>query len=180
MVQDLYKEKLLDYKLNYVSGNPANKAFNLDYKLLLADSSFKSLNITTAYIDPPYTNAHYSRFYHIPETLVRYDYPEIEFFGRYRTDRYQSGFCIKSQALKEFKTLLKLCRENSLNAVISYSNTAQCILTIDDITSVCQEYYPQNVTINNVAHMYRNFGQKPNRVLAKEYIITCKTKERLP
>lgn len=180
LVQDLYKEKLLDYKLNYVSGNPANKAFNLDYKLLLADSSFKSLNITTAYIDPPYTNAHYSRFYHIPETLVRYDYPEIEFFGRYRTDRYQSGFCIKSQALKEFKTLLKLCRENSLNAVISYSNTAQCILTIDDITSVCQEYYPQNVTINNVAHMYRNFGQKPNRVLAKEYIITCKTKERLP
>lgn len=174
LVQDLYKEKLEEYKQNYISGNPANKAFNFDYKLLLANPEFKALNISTAYIDPPYTNAHYSRFYHIPETLVRYDYPEIEFFGRYRTDRYQSGFCIKSQALEEFRTLLRLCRENSLNAVISYSDTAQCILSIDDITSVCREYYPHNVIVNNIAHMYRNFGQKPNKVLAKEYIITCK------
>ena len=177
LVQDLYKEKFEDYKQNYVSGSKANKAFNSDYKLLLADPSFKALNISTAYIDPPYTNAHYSRFYHIPETLVRYDYPEINFFGRYRTDRYQSGFCIKSQALEEFRTLLRLCKENSFNAVISYSDTAQCILTIDDITAVCKEYYQQNVIIDNIAHMYRNFGQKPNRVLAKEYIITCKIKE---
>lgn len=177
LVQDLYKEKLEDYKQNYVPGNQANKAFHSDYKLLLADPDFKALNISTAYIDPPYTNAHYSRFYHIPETLVRYDYPEIEFFGRYRVDRYQSGFCIKSQALEEFRTLLRLCKENSFNAVISYSDTAQCILTIDNITSVCQEYYQQNVVIDNIAHMYRNFGQKPNRVLAKEYIITCKIKE---
>ena len=177
LVQDIYKEKLEDYKLNYISGSQANKAFHSDYKLLLTESDFKSLNISTAYIDPPYTNAHYSRFYHIPETLVRYDYPEIEFFGRYRTDRYQSGFCIKTQALDEFKTLLRLCKENSFNIVISYSDTAQCILSIDDITSVCKEYYGQNILIDNIAHMYRNFGQKPNRVLAKEYIITCKNKE---
>lgn len=177
LVQDLYKEKLEEFKKDYAPGSKSNKAFNSDYKILLADPAFRELNITTAYIDPPYTNAHYSRFYHIPETLVKYDYPEIEFFGRYRTDRYQSGFCIKSQALEEFRTLLRLCKENSLNAVISYSDTAQCILTIDDITSVCQEYYKQEVIIDNIAHMYRNFGQKPNRVLAKEYIITCKNKE---
>ena len=177
LVQELYKEKFEEYKANYIAGNIANRAFNLDYKILLSDLTFKALNINTAYIDPPYTNAHYSRFYHIPETLVKYDYPEIEYFGRYRTDRYQSGFCIKSQALEEFRTLLRLCKENSLHAVISYSDTAQCILTIEDITSVCQEYYYNNVVIENVAHMYRNFGQKPNRVLAKEYIITCKYKE---
>lgn len=177
LVQQLYQEKFKEYKANYIAGNIANRAFNLDYKILLSDPTFKTLNINTAYIDPPYTNAHYSRFYHIPETLVKYDYPEIEYFGRYRTDRYQSGFCIKSQALEEFRTLLRLCKENFLHAVISYSDTAQCILTIEDITSVCQEYYYNNVVIENVAHMYRNFGQKPNRVLAKEYIITCKYKE---
>ena len=176
-VQDLFIEKFEDYVENYHPGNVANKAFNLDFKQLLNDPQFKTLNISTAYIDPPYTNAHYSRFYHIPETLVKYDYPEIEFFGRYRTDRYQSGFCIKSQALEEFRTLLRLCKENSLNAVISYSDTAQCILTINDIESVCHEYYDKEVVIDNIAHMYRNFGQKPNRVLAKEYIITCKFKE---
>lgn len=177
LVQELFKEKLEEYKQNYVPGTKENRAFNMDYKILLTDPEFKALKISTAYIDPPYTNAHYSRFYHIPETLVKYDYPEIEFFGRYRTDRYQSGFCIKSQALEEFRTLLRLCKENSLNAIISYSNTAQCILTIDDIKTVCKEYYQENVIVDNIAHMYRNFGQKPNRVLAKEYIITCKLYE---
>lgn len=177
LVQELYRDKLEEFKNNYVPGSISNKAFNSDYKTLLADPIFKELNIATAYIDPPYTNAHYSRFYHIPETLVKYDYPEIEFFGRYRTDRYQSGFCIKSQALEEFRSLLRLCKENSLNAIISYSDTAQCILTIDDIISVCKEFYKKEVIVDNIAHMYRNFGQKPNRVLAKEYIITCKNKE---
>lgn len=177
LVTDLFIEKLDDYKANYIAGRKANKAFNCDYKILLDDQDFKALGVSTAYIDPPYTNAHYSRFYHIPETLVKYDYPEIEFFGRYRTDRYQSGFCIKSQALEEFRTLMKKCKENSLNTVISYSDTAQCILAIDDVAEVCREFYKKNVMIENVAHMYRNFGQRPNRVLAKEYIITCKAKE---
>ena len=177
LVQDLFREKLDEYKSNYCPGSKENKAFNMDYKVLLKDPSLMKLKLSTAYIDPPYTNAHYSRFYHIPETLVKYDYPEIEYFGRYRTDRYQSGFCIKSQALDEFNTLLKLCKQNCLNAVISYSDTAQCILTIEDIKNICTKYYSNDVIIDNVAHMYRNFGQKPNRVLAKEYIITCKYKE---
>lgn len=177
LVTELYLEKLHDYKKNYKSGSKKNKAFNEDYKVLLSSSQLKDSNIKTVYIDPPYTNAHYSRFYHIPETLVKYDYPEIEFMGRYRTDRYQSGFCIKSQAEEEFSTMLNLCKKNNFNAIISYSDTAQCILTIDDITSLCHKYYGQSVKIENIAHMYRNFGQKPNRVLAKEYIITCYIKE---
>ena len=177
LVTDLYLEKLHDYKKNYKSGFKKNKAFNEDYKVLLSSDALKKCNIKTVYIDPPYTNAHYSRFYHIPETLVKYDYPEIEFMGRYRTDRYQSGFCIKSQAEEEFSTMLNLCKKNNFNAIISYSDTAQCILTIDDITSLCHKYYGQSVKIENIAHMYRNFGQKPNRVLAKEYIITCYIKE---
>ena len=120
-----------------------------------------------------YTNAHYSRFYHIPETLVLYDYPEIDYFGRYRTDRYQSGFCIKTEAALEFEDMISLCKKKNLKIVISYSDTSQCILKIDAITKICKKYYGDNVNIQNIAYMYRNFGQKPNRVLAKEYLITC-------
>lgn len=177
LVTEIYLEKLHDYKKNYKSGDKKNKAFNEDYKVLLSSAELKKCNIKTVYIDPPYTNAHYSRFYHIPETLVKYDYPEIEFLGRYRTDRYQSGFCMKSQAEEEFSTMLELCKKNNFNAIISYSDTAQCILTIAEVTFLCHKYYGQAVKIENIAHMYRNFGQKPNRVLAKEYIITCYIKE---
>ena len=176
-VKDLYCEKLNDYKANYVCGNVENKAFNMDYKELLQSEILANSDINTVYIDPPYTNAHYSRFYHIPETLVLYDYPEIEYSGRYRSDRYQSSFCIKSKAKEEFSCMLKLCKKNNYNAIISYSDTEQCILKIEDIKEICKEHYNTNIRFDNIAHMYRNFGQKPNKVLAKEYIITCYIEE---
>ena len=44
------------------------------------------------YADPPYSAVHYSRFYHVIETLVRYDHPHLEYKGRYRDDRHQSSF----------------------------------------------------------------------------------------
>lgn len=176
-VLELFTEKLVDFKQHYVYGDIHNKAFNKDYKDLLASDMLNGLEIKTVYIDPPYTNAHYSRFYHIPETLVKYDYPEIKFAGRYRTDRFQSGFCIKSQAYDEFSEMLRLCKQKNYNAVISYSDTKQCILSIDEITSLCNKFYGRSIKIDNIDHMYRNFGQKPNRVLAKEYLITCKAEE---
>lgn len=177
IIESLIDDKITDYKSSYIPGNVHNRAFCMDFKELLKSGQLAQLNLTTVYVDPPYTNAHYSRFYHIPETLVAYDYPDIEYSGRYRTDRYQSGFCIRSEAMHEFKTMIELCEKSNLNIVISYSDTAQCILAIDEIECVCKEFYKENVVIENVAHMYRNFGQKPNRVLAKEYIITCCARE---
>lgn len=47
---------------------------------------------STIYADPPYCFVHYSRFYHAIETLIKYDYPDVKFKGRYRTDRHQSPF----------------------------------------------------------------------------------------
>jgi len=175
VVQSIFTQKLMEFKEEYVPGNTDNKAFNRHYRDLLSSDDLDTCNIKTVYIDPPYTNAHYSRFYHIPETLVLYDYPDIAFQGRYRTDRYQSEFGIKRQAMVEFDRMLKLVKGRKYNAVISYSDTSQCILTIDDIKDMCIEVYGNkpNVIVDTADHMYRNFGQKPNKVLAKEYIISC-------
>ncbi len=64
--------------------------------------------VSVVYADPPYTRDHYSRYYHVLETLclrdcptlskVRIDGEERISRGIYRTDRYQSPFCIKSKA----------------------------------------------------------------------------------
>ena len=93
-------------------------------------------NVDLIYIDPPYTNAHYSRFYHILETLVVYDYPELEYFGRYRNDRFQSPFCIKSEALREFDRMIGACARINKTAVISYSDTKQCIITKEQLLAM--------------------------------------------
>jgi adenine-specific DNA methylase len=175
-IRSLLNNIMSEYIEKYVSGNARNKAFCMDYSDILKSNIIQKYNVSTVYIDPPYTNAHYSRFYHIPETLVLYDYPDIQYFGRYRTDRYQSDFCIRTEALQAFDNMLRLCKSSNLNAVISYSNTSQCILHISEIENVCKKYYGMNVRTKNIDHMYRNFGQKPNRVLAKEFIITCEAR----
>ena len=72
------KDSFIDIfdKISVISERKNNRVFCQDaYELLL---SGKLKDVDTFYLDPPYTIDHYSRFYHIPETLVLYDYPELE------------------------------------------------------------------------------------------------------
>ena len=59
-----------------------NKTYNLDYKKLLKLKELK--DVETFYLDSPYSGEQYSRFYHILETLVKYDNPEVLFKAKYR------------------------------------------------------------------------------------------------
>ena len=149
-----------------------NRAFSDNYRAILEDASVMN-NVDLIYIDPPYTNAHYSRFYHILETLVNYDYPELQFFGRYRNDRFQSSFCIKSEALEEFDFMVRKCSQLQKKILISYSDTKQCIVTKEQLLGICNKHYA-NVFVEELDYLYRNFGQKPNKVKGNELLIVCR------
>lgn len=170
-IMDEMQEQLRMLKPTKYSNS--NKVFCCDYRELFDDQAKALKCIETIYIDPPYTNAHYSRFYHILETLVLYDYPGIEFFGRYRSDRYQSPFCIRSEALDEFSKMINLCADNKKKLVISYSDTSQCILKKEEIITIVNNYYG-NVQVKEIDYLYRNFGQRPNKVKGNELLIICK------
>lgn len=148
-----------------------NKAFCMDCIELLNNNRIMN-DVDVIYIDPPYTNAHYSRFYHILETLVKYNYPTIEFNGRYSKDRYQSPFCQKKNAYKAFEKMIKICADNKKKLVISYSDTEQCLISYEDISAICNKYY-RSVIINKIDYLYRNLGQKPNKVKGNELLIVC-------
>ena len=171
LILDEMNEQLKSIKATKYSR--LNKVFCDDYSTLFENNAEALKGITTIYIDPPYTNAHYSRFYHILETLVLYDYPNIEYFGRYRSDRYQSPFCIRSEALKEFDRMISLCHGSSKKLVISYSDTSQCILKRNEIEEIVKRHYDV-VEIKEIDYLYRNFGQKPNKVKGNELLIICK------
>lgn len=167
------REKCLEFKkLNADNTCGNNIAFCDDYKSILEKEEVIN-NVDLIYIDPPYTNAHYSRFYHILETLVDYDYPELEYFGRYRNDRFQSSFCIKSKAIEEFEYMIEKCAALNKIIVISYSDTKQCIVSKQQLLTVCNRYY-SHVTVKEEDYLYRNFGQKPNKVKGNELLIVCR------
>jgi adenine-specific DNA-methyltransferase len=116
----------------------------------------------TVYADPPYTRSHYSRYYHVLETMALRDRPKISLSniqsrfslskGIYRDDRFSSSFGVRSKAEHEFEELFALCRANKMNLVLSYSPFSELkavtprILTINKLKEFACRHY-QNVDI---------------------------------
>ena len=72
------------------------------------------------YADPPYTSDHYSRYYHLYETLLLYDYPSSEATGRYRPDRFFSRYSIKTEVEAAMDRLIADCAKIGSRLVLSY------------------------------------------------------------
>lgn len=75
------------------------------------------------YADPPYSKDHYSRYYHVLETLTRYDYPEAEGAGRYRPDRFRSTFAVKSEVIGSVRTVASEVAARDGVLLLSYPST---------------------------------------------------------
>jgi adenine-specific DNA-methyltransferase len=82
-----------------------NQVLQSDALTIGAELDELGLKGGVVYADPPYSKDHYSRYYHVLETLVRYDHPTAEGKGRYRPDRFATPFSLKTQvedAMHEF------------------------------------------------------------------------------
>jgi adenine-specific DNA methylase len=124
-------------------------------------------DIAVFYADPPYTRDHYSRFYHVLETMCLRDEPELSLTlihagatpkisrGYYRANRHQSPFCIKSKAPGAFSRLFSGVRRFGVPLVLSYSpfdasNGARPrLMSIDDLVALAQEHF-RNVEVQSV------------------------------
>lgn len=108
-----------------------HSAIREDFEAFLAKSSAQI--IAVFYADPPYTRDHYSRFYHVLETMSLRDEPNFSHSmirtggkprvsrGFYRADRHQSPFCIKSLVPAAFASLLDGVRRLNVPLLLSYS-----------------------------------------------------------
>lgn len=111
------------------------------------------------YADPPYTRDHYSRFYHVLETLCLRDEPAISSVtkggrkqasrGFYREDRHQSPFCIRSASPAAFDQLFGAARRHDLPLVLSYSphadgdGTHPRVMSLSKIVELARSHYPR-------------------------------------
>ena len=125
------------------------------------------------YADPPYSNVHYSRFYHVIETLVRYDSPNVEHNGRYRDDRHQSPFDQKRNVRSAFASLFKGVKDADSHIVLSYSNngmlTPEEIMEIGD--SIFGSDYESSMYEKEYSHM--KMGRSDEyKMDVKELLIT--------
>lgn len=155
--------EILTFAENTSNPHKPHKITALDYKEALA--TFEG---GTIYADPPYCFVHYSRFYHALETLVQYDYPDIQerngthVKGRYRVNRHQSPFCIKTQVVSAFKDLFKGVASTESNLVLSYSNTG--MISIEEIEMLLLELLPNKKhELLTIDHQHMTLGRANDR-----------------
>lgn len=159
------------------------KNFNHFKSDFLSYDFTKALNLFeggTVYADPPYCFVHYSRFYHILETLVLYDYPDIQkknniiVKGRYREDRHQSPFCIKTQVEKAFLDMFKGVKHTDSQLALSYSNTGMISLeTMLEIASTI--WKSSKIDILTTDHQHMTLGRQGTRYRdVKECLLLVK------
>lgn len=128
-------------------------------------------SFSVVYADPPYTRDHYSRFYHVLETLSLRDNPAVSRVvkngkqewsrGYYREERHQSPFCIRSTAPAAFDSLFRAARESDVALVLSYSpheagdGTHPRVVSTSQITELANSYY-RNVVVSRVDGVIHN------------------------
>src|SRR6266542_2197687 len=97
-----------------------NRVFQNDAVSLLEALWVANLHPAAIYAAPPYTADQYSRYYHIYETLLKYDYPESSSNGRYRGGRFVSDFSCSSRVGQALDHLASGCSRLGSSLVLSY------------------------------------------------------------
>lgn len=150
-IPDLFKKKLVELLTCIPPCKHEHRTSTLDYIDCIETLPEGCL----VYADPPYSAVHYSRFYHVLETLVKYDNPKVEYKGRYRDDRYQSPFDQNSNVRSAFLRLFKAIDERKCHLLLSYSDNA--MLTQDEVLSLAElslnDRYSIEVYSRDYTHM---------------------------
>jgi adenine-specific DNA-methyltransferase len=74
------------------------------------------------FIDPPYSGVHYSRFYHVLETISWGGCGPVSGVGRYPnvSERPRSRYSVKSESVDALKKLLKAISSKKASAIVTF------------------------------------------------------------
>lgn len=167
-----------------------HKVLRCDYEDALANLPS---SVRVIYADPPYTRDHYSRFYHVLETLCLRDCPPVSTVkvggneqlsrGIYRLERYQSPFCIKTKAPAAFSALFSKAHGLNVPLVVSYSHYEKetgarpRLMTIKQITQLAREYFThvEILPAGRIAHSKLNRSDRNKAISYEaETFLICK------
>lgn len=192
-VQETFKKWHKEFMKNNILDTKNHEFFHIDYRDFL--SSYKG-NIDCFYADPPYTIDHYSRFYHVLETMSLYDFPKVDsrtrngeeeyLRGMYRDDRHQSPFSISSKVRDGFRELFEGINNFSAPLILSYSpsnldkNGRPRLLELSEIKTLAKEYFSHVYFIELKEHSHRklNSSHRNTEIFNNaEIFIVCTYRE---
>ena len=137
----------------------------------------KQIQTDIVYIDPPYNSRQYSRFYHVLETLTKWDKPKLHGVALKPEPENMSDYC-RVSAKDRFAELV-----NDINAkylVVSYNNTydsksnsSQNKITLEEIKNILNKRGKTKVFEKDYRHFNAGNTDFNN---PKEYLFVTNTK----
>jgi adenine-specific DNA-methyltransferase len=121
---DAWHKDIVDHcrnALSVISGQYAKVAGRSE----VADANVAARSISEgdlAFVDPPYSGVHYSRFYHVLETLARGRCNDVSGVGRYpeTDDRPRSRYSLKSESSAALDDLFLAIASRGGKAIVTF------------------------------------------------------------
>ena len=148
-----------------------NVVYNMDSNVLI-----KQLVGDILYLDTPYTITDYNSAYHLLETIVKYDMPEIRgVTGRRVKKAEKSKYSIQNKVAEAYDDLIK--NANFEHIIISYST--QSLLSVEELVDIIKKYASGEVTIKYYPFReYKNIRSSQKGDNLQEVLIYFHKKQR--
>lgn len=138
-----------------------------------------STNQMVVYLDAPYKREEYSRYYHVLETMVKYDYPASENKGRMRSkqkgERFSTEFFSKtSEKIENIfeKIIFEILKKEAI-CVWSYSDNGA--VSLKNVVTKIKEKTNCNIYFYSIPYKHSAQGKKVKKGMGKmdvtEYCI---------
>lgn len=149
-----------------------NRVSTRDAIDLLGSDDMRAVGLV--YADPPYTKDHYSRYYHVFETLFLYDFPASEGTGRYRAGRFATGFSRASEVKDSFGLMLNTTAAHGVPLVLSYPSNGLLVQRGIDLQDLLRTYF-RTVRSESIEHSHSTMGASSgaHRKVSEERIYSC-------
>lgn len=131
-------------------------------------------DIGIVYADPPYTKDQYSRYYHMYETLYRYDFPDSTGSGRNRSDRFTTGFSLKTAVVASFHDLCRNVARMQVPLIISYPSSGLLGDAGSTVSEIALQYFSEVQTqAYDAKHSTMGASTGASKKSATENIYVC-------
>jgi adenine-specific DNA methylase len=133
------------------------------------------------FIDPPYSGVHYSRFYHVLETIARGKRVKVSGEGRYppKIERPSSKYSMRSFSKEAIKDLIETLAGKEANVIITFpKGKASNGLSGRYIKSIAKEHFriKQEVVESSFSTLGGNITTRPARQKSNEMILYLEPK----
>lgn len=152
-----------NHPVGTTSWRACNRVFRQEASALLDDLENDGTTPAVVYADPPYTRDQYSRYYHVYETLLHYDYPQSCGSGRYRPDRFRSPYSMKTKVGDAMEGLISKCAKLGSSLILSYPERGMLEHSDEVIPVLFRRYYGRKPQVHTVTSSHSSFGASKGR-----------------